>query len=223
MQIKRVKIRCAVDVGARTVSDVSTGSYPQFPAGSDVQFEFAFFYRGALLDITPWDALTVSVIDASDILGPRLMDKPISKSPGVVPEEKLDTSLDKTSWADGSKQHALITFDATQTMYCNPGVGLYALPLWLLLRVTTSGSEQFTVVGAKAVATKDGHSGGGAPEPGDPQYYTKAEIDALFLKKSGLELSFQAVKIWNPDQGKYQFLTLRGLAGHEEVSVANEV
>lgn len=225
MQIKRYKIRCAVDLAKRTIRDVKTGAYPIFPAGSDVQFEFAFFYDATLIDIQSWDSLKMDVVPASNIIAARLMERTIGKSP--APEapavEKLDSSLTKTTWDDLTKQHALVTFTAAETLYANPGANEASLALWMILRVTTSTSETFTVAADHAKSFKDGHSGTGAPEAGDTSYYTAAEIETLFVRKSALTLDFQAVKIWNPDQGKYQFIGLRGLADAEEVIVFDEI
>lgn len=225
MQIKRSKIRCNVDLARRTIRDVKTGAYPTFPAGSDIQFEFAFWYDSTLIDIASWDALKIDIVNGTNIVGSRLMEKTVAKTPGegMPAEERLDSSLTSATWNDVTKQHALITFTDEQSLFANPGSGENSLPLWLILRATTSTGETFTVCADKALAYKDGHTGTGAPEAGDTAYYTAAQIDAIFVKKSALTLEFQSMKVWNGDQGKFQYLGIRGLAGAEEAYIYDEI
>lgn len=225
MAVKRQIIRCEVDLAKREITDVFTGSYAIIYAGSDLQFEFAFFRGGKLSEITPWDALKIDIVDGGNIVGARLVEKVIGKdpAPGAPAEERIDTSLTKATWEDETKQHALITLSDEESFMLNPVANEKERTLWIILRVTTSTGEVFTAIAAKALAIKDGHTGTGAPEPGDTAYYTKAEIDELFPKKSGLEVKFQAIPVWNPTQGRYQYIGLQGEAGKEEIVYLNEV
>src|SRR5690606_26355073 len=147
-------------------------------------------YGEHIAEVSSWDTLDLWIPDAGNITAARLMERTIGKTaaPGDDAAARIDSSPTKATWADDTKQHAMFTFSAAQTMFANPGTGEFKRDVWMILRVVTSTGETFTVATGRAVAYKDGHSSTAAPTPGDTAFYTASQIEALFVKKSALSL-----------------------------------
>lgn len=222
MKRKYIRMRVDLDKPGEIVA-VETGDSPAHFAKEDVAYEFAFYVRGMLANISTWSSLYLYVSTNGTRSGTKLMEKTITSSP--LPgdsEAKLDASLTNASWADGSKRHALVPFSAAETTCLSPPGNATERVFWMAMRITTAEGRSMIIGPAKLTAYESGVDSSGAPEPGDPTYYTAAECDARFAKAIGGDIKFQRIPIYNPDQGRFQYLILRGEAGQEKVSIAND-
>jgi hypothetical protein len=113
MQLSRERIRFLLDQqfedGAR---DVITGEIARAARGDDWQFEFGFGVTiqdvFALLDVSNFQVVTLTVKDAADRGGPTLMQKSIGTG-------DLNLTLTPEQWDAGTHQHGVIAFAGAET------------------------------------------------------------------------------------------------------------
>src|SRR5690348_14964470 len=102
-QLTRSRIRLACDARSKTqIKDTFTGASPDGWNSNDTQIEIGIFDAGSLVtDIANIESLTVAINDANDR-------KTAVVAPITVPAASLDGTVTAETWADGTKQHALI-------------------------------------------------------------------------------------------------------------------
>jgi hypothetical protein len=171
--LSRRRIRAKLDAAKRTTdrfTDVKTSSSPELWRGNDVQFELGIFWNDALVtDITNLASITVDVRSGTAV-GALLMTKTLSAV-------DLDTSLTAGTWADDSKQHALIAFTGTET---NVPAGAH----WLVISAVTNDtpSRSITLAATTLLVAEDGAGTEDNPDPVTGISYTRPEADARFMQ-----------------------------------------
>jgi len=179
--LTRKRIRMVADASKLTseaMLDVfNSNSTPELWKGNDVQFEIAIYQDGALVtDISNIASLTLEVKSGSARSGAPVMTKTLAAV-------DLDGTLTNDTWADKTKQHALVIFTGDES---NLDVGSNNTEdYWLIVAVTTNDSPgrsislQYTTL--KVVEDGTGN-GGDAPNFAN-NHYTKGESDARFVQK----------------------------------------
>jgi len=174
--LPRQRIRLRLDTaGTAQALDERTSAAPEIWRGTDVQFELGLFRGADLLSVANLAGITLEVKanSAGGIPGAALM---------AGTDADPDDSLDAATWADESKQHALVAFTGAQSNL-DLGEGNLARTFWLVASAATTDDPARTIVLGSALLTLR-ESGAGAdtpvPEPVDA-FYTKAETDALLL------------------------------------------
>ena len=111
MSIGNNRIRLALDTSSFSgVTDVITNSSPQFWQGTNVRFELGLFYQDAIVqDITNIESITLLVKDSNARDGHAFMSRTISSL-------DLTQVVSQDDWDAGTKQHAVIEFDASETI-----------------------------------------------------------------------------------------------------------
>lgn len=146
-------IRCAADVTSRLpLTDLVTGFPPSFWAGTDVEFQIAFFSgRGAnavLLDMTAYSSITVRCRPKSRT-GPDLFSRTVLAA-DITPVILL------ADWTAGTAQHLKVAFTALETDL--PLQGANDAEFWLVITGLVTGTPDIneTLAGSTLAAFEDG-------------------------------------------------------------------
>lgn len=105
-------IRCRCDVDAVETpfmvwgEAAASGSNPSIWAGCAVEFQLAWERAGTLLDLSNLSSIQLRIFAATRT-GAAYADQ-------TVQAASLDLTLDETTWADGTKQHASFSFTAEE-------------------------------------------------------------------------------------------------------------
>ena len=179
MLLQRKKVRLAADAAKRTseyMEDVFTGSQPEIWRGNDVQFELGLFIGGTMLtDLSNIASLTLEVKSDSDRDGIPL----ITKTLAAV---DLDATLTAETWADKTKQHALLALTGAET---NIALNGDETTYWLAVSIVTNDSpaRNITIQATKLLIVEDGTGSASAPQNNAENYHTKDQADVRFIQK----------------------------------------
>jgi hypothetical protein len=180
--ISRRRIRLKLDVAKATSYkhlDVNTSQNPEHWRGNDLQFELGICFNDTLSDISNLASITLEVKDASAEAGTAaLMSKTILAA-------DLDPTLNAASWADQTKQHALVIFtgaEANIAAASNYWLVVSAITTDVPGRTITLGVATFAVVEDRTGATT-------VPQVNQGVAYTQAEADARYIQKHA-DMSF---------------------------------
>ncbi|HUS37375.1 MAG TPA: hypothetical protein VM680_18655 [Verrucomicrobiae bacterium] len=195
MIIERDRIRMRLDSqtdGVTGATDLVTGESPRAWRGTDFQFELAFAFQGALVTPSNFDSITITVKDAKDRRGPKLMEK-------IMSAADINTDLEEAQWTAGTHQHVTVPFTAAETAldlgnadekeFFLSVIGITAagrrVPLgtakFTLEDDGTSGSDITPPLGSSIVPLGQAYSGAGSyiltTEAGKTYYWIKGAND----------------------------------------------
>lgn len=164
----------------RTVE--ADGADPLVWRGTNVRFEVGLLKDDQIIDdISNLASVTLEVFEKNAIGGTPKLQK-------VVSAGSLDNSLDQESWEDGSKQHANFDFTDVETNLDSPGSTYQTAwedEFYLVVSGVTSGGSKITYGYALLKFREDGTGSGASAPLNDPNYYTMAQVDAMFLALTG--------------------------------------
>lgn len=106
---RKIIVRCEVDVD-EIISPFKTlrgGSTPHIWAGVGVEFQFLFRRNGEILDVSNFVSITLTILSALRTGLPFMT--------GTIALAALDQTVTEETWADGSKQHASMSFLGSET------------------------------------------------------------------------------------------------------------
>src|SRR5262245_52969661 len=138
MQVSRQRIRFAVDISQMgNILDVITGATPQFWNGTDVQFELAFFYGNALLDVSNLSEVRVDLKSSAPRTGVPLMSSTLAGG-------SLNAALTLEDWkaGDSTDCHALVSFTQVETALKLEPTATF----WLVISALTNDSPSHQLV-----------------------------------------------------------------------------
>lgn len=200
--LTRSKLRIALNVTSKdAIVDVNTGKNAQVWRGTLAQVELAL-YQGATLvdDLTGIESITLE-IRSNEV---RSATPYITKTIEAV---DLDATLDAATWAAGTKQHALIELDETDTDLPSQGT---SAAYWLVISaVLTDGP---VTLGAGVLTIIE--DGAGSAGSGSSTYYTTAQADARYMRRAMPNASFrtdangQHLQLWDPDLSQWRTLII---------------
>lgn len=174
--LQRQKIRIAADAASfDSPVDAVTRCKPRWWRGGDLEFDLGVFFNGTVVDVTNLASITLEV---------RAMG-----AKGAVPAEtdapligKTVTSFDDTlnadSWADGSKQHAVVALTAAES-------NIAAGAAWLSIFAITNDNPGriITLCAGPVQVMEDGSGFAMEPQPVDEVFYTAQQSDARYIAK----------------------------------------
>lgn len=175
--LPRQRIRLRLDTASPAPAlDERTSAAPEIWRGTDVQFELGV-YRGAdLLSVANFASLTLEVKTNTPegVTGAALL-QGTDASP--------DDTLDAATWADETKQHALIAFTGAESNL-DLGTGNLAATFWLAVYATTTDDPARTIVlGSARLTLRESGAGFGGPVPNPvTEFYDKTETDSLLAQ-----------------------------------------
>ncbi|MDR2737376.1 MAG: hypothetical protein LBB18_00325 [Puniceicoccales bacterium] len=161
--------------------DVLRGEIPQFWRGNDVRFEIGIFFGESALGVSDYASISLAIRKMTEdgmvppASAPALMQKICAS---------LDGTLTEQTWANGTKQHAIISFSSEES---NVIPGDHWISIW-----ATTASETPKIVTLCAGVVRILEVGGGNISiPPDPMviYYTANECDGKFVKVSSIDTS----------------------------------
>jgi hypothetical protein len=177
MIISNQRVRLAVDLAKMdSLNDAITSATPSFWNGSNVQFEVAYFYAGALLTISNLATTTLDLKQSAPRTGLPLMSKTLASG-------SLNAALTLDQWNAGAPAdcHALFTFTHEEA---NLDLGGDNATFWLVISTATTDSPAHDgVAGAGPLIVVEG--GDGVTPPAsvvNPTYYTAAQSDARYQR-----------------------------------------
>jgi len=177
--LQRKRIRLKVDASKPTneqIKDVYTNAAPELWRGNDVQFEIGVFFNDALQSVSNLASVTLEVKNDNERTGAPVMTK-------TVPAGELNDALTSETWDDGTQQHALITFNGTETNInlSNSNEKTF----WLAVSVITTDSpgRHITLGATLLKIVEDGTGVAGTPPENLQNYYPKDVCDALYMRK----------------------------------------
>jgi hypothetical protein len=148
MPITQTVIRCAVFINSKdNFTEVFTGATPQAWKSTDIVFQLAFF-KG-----TKKSPVLVTAEELADLAKISLEVFPATRTGAAymnnfVLLEDFDTTLDATTWADGSKQHVSIPFTFAENNLPIPD-GATEADFWLVVSgVSNTVPIQYPTLGA---------------------------------------------------------------------------
>lgn len=162
--------------------------------GSSLRFELGLFYDNELQSVAKIASITLEV--RATRTGTPVMARTIDSG-------DIDPALTLENWQSGSAQHVVIPFSAEETAAFNMD-GANELSVWIVIRATTTESTEFSLAWGDVIVEQIGMVATGAPEAGDPLYYTKAEIDAWRASLLAGQIGFNALRIYNPTLDQFQ-------------------
>jgi hypothetical protein len=196
------RIRLAVDVtSAGDAHDIMTGTVPHLWRGCDVRFEIAAFFGDPRLEDT-------ELLDMTNVLSATLSIMPVSRVDDrvmykTVAAGSISLSLTRENWDNASDQHMIFAFANTETA---PDLaGALSKEYFVVLNVTTNDTKKITWGVSRLVIEEDGHNNSATPTPGDPTYYTAAEVDAKLSNNK-----FGMIYLYNQETGLYHPCQLTG-------------
>jgi len=175
--LTRKRIRIAADAALpESPQDQQTGASPHFWRGNDVQFEIGVFNNSVLQSVSNLASLTLEIKAQATDGGAPSPDDPLLMAATVT---SLDDSTDAATWADGSRQHALVVFAANES---NIAAGDH----WFAIRALTSDNPGRTVTLAAGpiVVLEDGAGLATEPPNAIDTFYTSQESDARYLNQA---------------------------------------
>lgn len=154
--------------------DVKREQFIQFWRCNDLEFQVGITQGEELVDVSNLQTLYVSV-RALDAGNPPSGGAPVLM---LASTNQFDTSVTKESWANGSSQHAIISFSAKEN-------ALEAGAYWISFWATTNDQHTITLSSGVCRILESGGISSTPPEPKDV-YYTAETCDERFaLKGSG--------------------------------------
>ncbi len=174
--LQRQKIRIAADAASfDSPVDAVTRCKPRWWRGGDLEFDIGVFFNGTVVDVANLASITLEV---------RAMG-----AKGAVPVEtdtpligktvtSFDGTLDADSWADGSKQHAVIALTAAES-------NIAAGAAWLSIFAITNDNPGriITLCAGPVQVMEDGSGLAMEPQPVDEVFYTAQQSDARYIAK----------------------------------------
>jgi hypothetical protein len=178
MALQAKRIRLKADAGKKTseyIQDVFTSSTPELWRGNDVRFEVGLFLKNVLItDISNINSLTLEVKTMAALAGAPVMTKTVAAA-------AMDASLSAETWADSTKQHALVEFSSAET---NVDLGNNSyVDFWLVVSVVTTAGKQITIQSTILRIAEDGAGSAGAAPEFQDNHFTKGETDARYVQK----------------------------------------
>lgn len=194
MSIKRQRIRMACDPGKdESPLDLITGERPAIRRAADLQFEFSLLWAGVLQSIADVASITLEV--RATRKGAAVIQKQVLVS-------AMDATTDAATWSAGTKQHATVIFTNEETAGFDLGNDT-TNEFWLIVSCLTTTGEVYDWTYGAIDVIEIGLEATAAPAPGDPTYYTQAQIDALLAAITGGNTAFNSLRIWNPTTSTY--------------------
>jgi hypothetical protein len=181
--ISRRRIRIALDAGKATNYkhlDATTAQNPQHWRGNDLQVELAVYFGSTLQDIANLASITLEVKAANAAAADAAL---MSKTVAAV---DLDNTLDASTWAAGTKQHALVVFTGTET-------NIPATTYWLVVSALTNDSpaRAITLGVADFIIAEDRTGDTTVPQVLAGTAYTQAEADARYVQQHADQASMR--------------------------------
>lgn len=176
---KRIRLRIQADK-ARASADILSSESPRTWTGNDTQFEIGVFIGAALVDLSNFASLTLTI---------EKLDRSAKKVEQTLAAAALTFLPDLTAWTAGTAQHATFRFVGSDMEFLSSGIEeSFFLVLWGL--TADSPAREITLGWATFVLEKDGTaSATPTPAPTD-DYYTQTQSDARYL------LNNDATKGW---------------------------
>lgn len=200
-------LRFPVDRSVRNpITNPADNKQPfHFWRGKELAVQVGNFFAGELQSISNLASITLE-IDVSQV----------SPLPPVMKKEvlaaALDDTLDASTWDDGSKQHALFEFSASEA-----NIDLGGQPsrsFWLTVTGLRTDGKTVILGYGSAVCDESNAGTAGTPPANDPAYYTKEESHALFLRAApaGALYRFgaQYLELYNADTDTWVAITVVG-------------
>lgn len=171
---RRVRLLCTADSFDGPI-DTATNKSPKVWLSNAVQFEIVARFGGQIVDPSNWAALTVEIKPQGS--GPGSVAPAASVAPlATKTVEDFDGTVDDATWADGTKQHALVSFSATEWNFALSGTE----KKWLIVSVLTEDGDTITLSAGEIFVVEDGYNNAGAAAEVEGLAYTQAESLALF-------------------------------------------
>lgn len=173
-------IRSRVTVGAPFAStpllDVAFDNQSiETVRGNATRMEFGFFSTGG------------DVLDLSEVQSLNLKLQPSQTQAGILADKTLaaaalDLTLDDSTWADGSKAHAVFRFSNAEM---NISVGTGQRALWLVITAILANGDEVTLCGGTMTLHEDNNSAGDPPPENPGTALTVEQGDARYQPLGG--------------------------------------
>ena len=139
--------------------DCYTNATPQGWVRAATQFEIALASAGGLVDVTNLSSVTIEAAPHAEKDGPRVFAKTLAGS-------ALDAGLTESTWADGSRQHALFVLSSGEMNIALSGAD--RAEFWLVISALTSAGDPLVCGTGRLVLADDGTFNAAPPPPANP-------------------------------------------------------
>jgi len=179
MAVNAQKIRMAFEAGTQDAPhDISTSSTPVFWNGTNLDFQIGLFDGSSLMDISYVDSITLEVKDANSKTALPYMSVTLAS-------DQLDNTVTSDTWADGSQQHAVISFAASETVL---PLTADSTTFWMVVSAMINkpgDAEPHQVVfGAGAITCNEsGYDQSPPSSVSQPTYLTAQQSDARYAAR----------------------------------------
>lgn len=198
------RIRAELELSDKHLPNLSdvNGDAARFPRGAKLRFEFGLFYNGVLIDASQIVAPRLRVLTDGDPDSALGMD-----SNGAVVRTKGDLTAEQWASADPAMAHIVIEFTAPQTAESVFGGGLADANTehWFLL---TDGVGADFIVSGILKSYDGGYNPAGGTPPATGPGADMAAIEALINAKLANVVKFQGnpagatIELTSPTTGK---------------------
>lgn len=180
--IQNTRVRIAANVASfDNPIDILRNNYPQFWRGNDVQFEIGVFDNATLLSVANISSVTLDVRKlTNDGKAPAVEVEPLMSKTTTT----FDDTTTSTTWSDGTKQHAVLTFTGHESAL---DAGDYWISVWA---ETNTSPKKVITLSAGIVRVLE--NGGGVPyDPPEPKklFYTAEQCDSTFINNDKISIS----------------------------------
>ena len=179
IQLVRQGIRLRTDERRRgPLLDAFTNATPQGWIGAATQFEVALARGGTLVDVSNLSSVTLEASPAANRDGARAFSRTL---PGSV----LDPTLTEATWADGTRQHALFTFNSAEMNVALGGAD--RADFWLVVTALTLAGDPLVCGAGRLTMVDDGAFASAPPPPANPGAgITIAQADARYAQRASV-------------------------------------
>jgi len=186
-------LRIQLDTSTRKNLVDSDGNPFWLWRGLDARLEIGVFEAAAVQDLSSLASLNLEV----DVSQDSILDPVLTKS---IPAASFDNTLDASTWADGSKQHAL--FELSEAEMNFQLCGRKSRTFWYIFYGVRASDAKKIPLSQGDLVIKEFNAGNvSGPSPAS-SYYTSAQVDALLTaNKTGTNwrLTDDHVELYNGD------------------------
>lgn len=151
-----------------------TGGAPIIPRARVLRLELGIYCDETFeTDLSQVSSITAELKPVGNRTATALASKTVSSF----------STITENQWESGETWHASLEFSEIQTALDMGGND--NLPLWLVITAETDQGPVTLAAGTASMVEDGGLSTENAPEPGDPGYYTKEQIDAMLVALGG--------------------------------------
>ncbi len=178
LQLVRQGIRLRADERSRLpLLDAYTNATPQGWLRAATQFEIALARAGRLVDVGNLASVTIEASPYKNRNDSRIFSRTLAGA-------ALDNSVTETTWADGTHQHALFSFNSTE-MNVSLG-GAARADFWLVVSAVTSSGNPLVCGAGRFTLVEDGAFAGVPVAPGSTAgLLTVAQADERYVRPAG--------------------------------------